>query len=142
VREGEGVAAQVLVRLGASLNDVRQKVLELTAKAAESGPEAGLRVIREGDLAGRLDEILARLGAIESRLTRIDSRLARLEGRFGRGRPGDTGTAAEEPTGEGVSAELGGEVHGGEAPGTGTGRAEDTGDGETDDGDAAAVGGT
>ena len=31
IREGEGVAAQVLVRLGADLNRVRQKVIELLA---------------------------------------------------------------------------------------------------------------
>jgi ATP-dependent Clp protease ATP-binding subunit ClpC len=29
LREGEGVAAQVLVRLGADLNGVRQQVIEL-----------------------------------------------------------------------------------------------------------------
>jgi ATP-dependent Clp protease ATP-binding subunit ClpC len=40
VREGEGVAAQVLVRLGADLSSVRQEVIQLTAEwpARASGP--------------------------------------------------------------------------------------------------------
>jgi ATP-dependent Clp protease ATP-binding subunit ClpC len=42
LREGEGVAAQVLVRLGADLNRVRQQVLNLLAggqgEAGEAGP--------------------------------------------------------------------------------------------------------
>jgi ClpA/ClpB-like protein len=45
IREGDGVAAQVLVRLGADLNRVRQQVIQLlTGRAAgEPGPEAEAR---------------------------------------------------------------------------------------------------
>ena len=65
IREGDGVAAQVLVRLGADLNRTRQRVIEvLHGHAAE--------VIRVGPggetLADRLASITARLGAIERRL--------------------------------------------------------------------------
>jgi ATP-dependent Clp protease ATP-binding subunit ClpC len=65
IREGDGVAAQVLVRLGADLNRTRQRVIEvLHGHAAE--------VIRVGSggetLADRLASITSRLGAIERRL--------------------------------------------------------------------------
>jgi hypothetical protein len=45
VREGDGVAAQVLVRLGADLNRVRQQVIQLLAgrAAAEPGPGVDVR---------------------------------------------------------------------------------------------------
>jgi ATP-dependent Clp protease ATP-binding subunit ClpC len=38
IREGEGVAAQVLVRLGADLQRVRQEVLHLLARQLEGAP--------------------------------------------------------------------------------------------------------
>ena len=46
IREGEGVAAQVLVKLGADLNRVRQQVLQLLSgyqgkEPAESGGQRG-----------------------------------------------------------------------------------------------------
>jgi ATP-dependent Clp protease ATP-binding subunit ClpA len=46
VREGEGVAAQVLIRLGGDLSRVRQQVIELLGSSA-SGPEAaaGMRPV-------------------------------------------------------------------------------------------------
>jgi hypothetical protein len=45
IREGDGVAAQVLVRLGADLNRVRQQVIQLLAgrAAAEPGPGVDVR---------------------------------------------------------------------------------------------------
>jgi ATP-dependent Clp protease ATP-binding subunit ClpC len=74
IREGEGVAAQVLVELGASLNRVRAKVLELVpaspveamefsgpARTAVAGP------VMAGILR-RLDDISVRLAAIERHL--------------------------------------------------------------------------
>ena len=39
IREGEGVAAQVLVKLGADLNRVRQQVLQLLGGREEAGEE-------------------------------------------------------------------------------------------------------
>jgi len=41
IREGEGVAAQVLVRLGADLSRVRQQVIWVLSGAAAAGLEAG-----------------------------------------------------------------------------------------------------
>jgi ATP-dependent Clp protease ATP-binding subunit ClpA len=41
VREGEGVAAQVLVRLGADLSRVRQQVIQVLSGSATAGMEAG-----------------------------------------------------------------------------------------------------
>jgi ATP-dependent Clp protease ATP-binding subunit ClpC len=82
VREGEGVAAQVLVKLGADLNRVRQQVIQLLhGHQRETGLGAGVRVVGSGaqleDMAERLDEVLARLTAIEKRLARIDRQLGR-----------------------------------------------------------------
>ena len=76
IREGEGVAAQVLQKLGADLNRVRQQVIHLLpghggepmAVAAESPmgsdprqilPEIAQRGARARDLAERLAEVLA-----------------------------------------------------------------------------------
>ncbi len=39
VREGEGVAAQVLVSLGADLSRVRQQVIQLLSGYQAAGPE-------------------------------------------------------------------------------------------------------
>jgi ATP-dependent Clp protease ATP-binding subunit ClpC len=72
LREGEGVAALVLVRLGADLNRVRQQVIQLlhghqgkVAKAAGSRP---------GERAGaRLpDDVYARTDALDRRLASIE----------------------------------------------------------------------
>src|SRR6202020_1824818 len=58
IREGEGVAAQVLVKLGADLNRVRQQVLEMVGGRAAREPEArgplggGGRPVRRGRAAG------------------------------------------------------------------------------------------
>jgi ATP-dependent Clp protease ATP-binding subunit ClpC len=68
IREGDGVAAQVLVRLGADLNRTRQRVIEVLHGQDHFGAE----VIRVGpgaeSLADRLASIAARLTAIERRL--------------------------------------------------------------------------
>jgi ATP-dependent Clp protease ATP-binding subunit ClpC len=74
IREGEGVAAQVLVKLGASLAAARERVVALVGISPQ-GERAGSR--RAGtvasasvlaDILSRLDEIAARLGAIERHL--------------------------------------------------------------------------
>jgi ATP-dependent Clp protease ATP-binding subunit ClpC len=78
IREGEGVAAQVLVRLGADLNRVRQQVIQLlhgpgTITAATDLPQPG-------DPAGRerrgplLVDVLRRLRQIETRLDVLEGR--------------------------------------------------------------------
>ena len=57
IREGEGVAAQVLVKLGADLNRVRQQVIQLISgyQGKEgAGPGVGAGVQQEGTPAGSL----------------------------------------------------------------------------------------
>jgi len=67
IREGDGVAAQVLVRLGADLNRTRQRVIEVLHGHGEAGVVGR---VRRGDdsLADQLASIAARLGTIERRL--------------------------------------------------------------------------
>jgi len=67
VREGEGVAAQVLVKLGADLNRVRQMVIQLlNDRGAEARPKP--RSMR----AGVIEDVLARLDSMDGRLTAIE----------------------------------------------------------------------
>ena len=69
IREGDGVAAQVLVMLGADLNRVRQQVIQLISGQQ---PQPGRRPPREGapvaQLQARLDGVEVRLAALEQRL--------------------------------------------------------------------------
>ncbi len=62
IREGDGVAAQVLVRLGADLNRVRQQVIQLIhdrpPREGAPGPE----------VQARLDVVEGRLAALEQRV--------------------------------------------------------------------------
>jgi hypothetical protein len=62
IREGDGVAAQVLVRLGADLDRVRQQVIQLIAS----------RPLREGapgpEVQARLDVVEIRLAVLEHRV--------------------------------------------------------------------------
>jgi ATP-dependent Clp protease ATP-binding subunit ClpA len=80
IREGHGVAAQVLVALGADLSRVRQQVIDVLAayqgRTGEAGQaparsasaEAGRQERPAAALAGRIRTIEARLSAIELRL--------------------------------------------------------------------------
>jgi ATP-dependent Clp protease ATP-binding subunit ClpA len=67
LREAEGVAAQVLVKMGTDLNRVRQKVIELLHSPSGERPPSGRRVSARaaGDLLGLLDGLDQRLEAIE-----------------------------------------------------------------------------
>jgi ATP-dependent Clp protease ATP-binding subunit ClpC len=68
VREGDGVAVQVLVRLGTDLNRVREEVIRLIPGG-------------QGDSGRRaLPAVLSRLDLIESRLTTLDAEVDRLRG--------------------------------------------------------------
>jgi ATP-dependent Clp protease ATP-binding subunit ClpC len=72
IREGDGVAAQVLVKLGADLNRVRQQVVQLLhgyqgTDVAGAGSRRGKRV-----RARLLDDALARIDALDRRLTAIE----------------------------------------------------------------------
>jgi ATP-dependent Clp protease ATP-binding subunit ClpC len=121
VREGEGVAAQVLVKLGADLNRVRQQVVGLLqghrgeGAGSEPGPvpagihafepaehaEAGQPPAGAGAVRAQLGEVLARLDEVMARLDGIAGRLSGVERLLG-GELGTTATAQEqEPGGEG-----------------------------------------
>jgi ATP-dependent Clp protease ATP-binding subunit ClpA len=72
IREGHGVAAQVLVKLGADLNRVRQQVIKLlhghTAEEAARERGAWKAAMRPGvinDLIARFDALDQRLAAVE-----------------------------------------------------------------------------
>jgi ATP-dependent Clp protease ATP-binding subunit ClpC len=99
VREGEGVAAQVLVKLGADLDRVRQQVVGLLrghrGEAAGAGPgpvpagihafgpgehaEAGQPPAGAGAVRAQLGEVLARLDEVLARLEDIAGRLSGVE---------------------------------------------------------------
>jgi hypothetical protein len=115
IREGEGIAAQVLVRLGADLSRVRQEVISLLgARVVETElPRFGgmWRRMSRGDLADRLAEIADRLSAIEARLGIVRPErgtppgAAQAEGSTGgpgpTGEPSSAGEAADaDPAGE------------------------------------------
>lgn len=77
LREGDGVAAQVLVMLGADLNHVRQRVIQLLhgyqgKGVADEGSRRGRRA-----RGRRLDEAVARIDALN--LDELDRRLAAIE---------------------------------------------------------------
>jgi ATP-dependent Clp protease ATP-binding subunit ClpA len=72
IREGDGVAAQVLVKLGADLNQVRQQVIQLLhgsqgTDVAGAGSRRGKRA-----RARLLDDALARINALDHRLAAIE----------------------------------------------------------------------
>jgi hypothetical protein len=72
IREGEGVAAQVLVKLGADLNRVRQQVIQLLHGYQGKEPaSAGAGQQERGSAA----DLLSRIDAIESRLLAIEQRV-------------------------------------------------------------------
>ena len=74
IREGEGVAARVLVTLGGDLNRVRQQVIQLLHDA-EPEPEPAL--------AGPLER--TPLSRVRARLDAVEGRLAAVEQRVGTG---------------------------------------------------------
>jgi len=72
IREGDGVASQVLVKLGADRNRVREQVIQLLhghqAKEPASAPSAAEEL-------GLLPAVNARLEAVEQRLTALEQRI-------------------------------------------------------------------
>jgi ATP-dependent Clp protease ATP-binding subunit ClpC len=125
IREGEGVAAQVLVKLGADLNRVRQQVIQLLgAYAGEAGPEGETAVTWEVDtgLTGverevrivgspaQIAEMLTRLRSIDTRLAAVEQHLglgAREPGPAGGGESAPRSGPATPPGDEGPSASAG-----------------------------------
>jgi ATP-dependent Clp protease ATP-binding subunit ClpA len=74
IREGQGVAAQVLVKLGADLNRVRQQVIQLLH--GQQGREPITVTSPGGPRRGwPPSEVVARLNAIEPRLSAVEQRV-------------------------------------------------------------------
>jgi ATP-dependent Clp protease ATP-binding subunit ClpC len=71
VREGDGVAAQVLVRLGADLNRVRQQVILLLHREAGTPPGAPARRGKR-ERERLIDETPARFDLVDQRLAAIE----------------------------------------------------------------------
>jgi ATP-dependent Clp protease ATP-binding subunit ClpA len=89
IREGEGVAAQVLIKLDGNLNKVRQQVIQMKAGTPETeempaaaagpaessgGPESA-GPAESASLTAKLTEALSRLDSISDRLTGIERAL-------------------------------------------------------------------
>ena len=133
IREGEGVAAQVLTKLGAGHEQVRQKVLELLHEESPAEHPGGRRAIGRrfsemgSSITGRLEEVLTRLERIEHRLTDIEHTLGGARGRSRREAGGAAGQEAtpEQPAGEPSADPRAGEPPAdppaGEPPAEGTG---------------------
>ncbi len=82
IREGDGVAAQVLVALGADLDRVRQQVIQvLHGRQGEGQERPGIRL--PGSPAPLQDIVDRQTRAIMSRLATIDARLAAIERHLG-----------------------------------------------------------
>jgi ATP-dependent Clp protease ATP-binding subunit ClpC len=81
LREGEGVAAQVLVKLGADLSRVRQQVIQLLR--GYQGNEPAMAGMRPAGRAGGVDREL--LSHLLIRVTAMESRLSAVEQRAGTG---------------------------------------------------------
>jgi ATP-dependent Clp protease ATP-binding subunit ClpC len=82
IREGDGVAAQVLVNLGAELKKVRQQVIRLLhvqpgegARVEAAGPPMPLFGPAGQSIAGRLDAIGEQLAGLTRRLAAIERHL-------------------------------------------------------------------
>jgi ATP-dependent Clp protease ATP-binding subunit ClpC len=103
IREGEGVAAQVLVKLGGNLAAVREKVIELAPAAAEN-VEFTERLRPAG--AAPLEGVLGQLAAIGDRLETIAARLSAIERHLGVREEGAAPEAGGEP---GTDEAAGGE---------------------------------
>jgi ATP-dependent Clp protease ATP-binding subunit ClpC len=89
IREGEGVAAQVLTTLGGTPERVRDKVIELApagtgeaAELTEENPELSAQLRRVG-LGGPVEAVRRRLAAIDERLEVIAERLEAIERHLG-----------------------------------------------------------
>ncbi len=77
IREGDGAAPQVLIRLGADHERVRQQVLQLVHGGAGDIPELLERSqgVRAGHPGGQLSEVITLLGLIDGRLAAIERHL-------------------------------------------------------------------
>jgi len=74
VREGNGVAAQALVRLGADLNSVRQMVILLLPRQTGTGAVSAPPRRGKRERNRLVDDALARFGSVDQRLAAIERR--------------------------------------------------------------------
>jgi len=72
IREGHGVAAQVLVRLGGDLNSVRQQVIARLPRQAGTGAIGAGRRLGKGERQRLIDDALARIGYVDQRLAAVE----------------------------------------------------------------------
>jgi ATP-dependent Clp protease ATP-binding subunit ClpA len=72
IREGHGVAAQVLVRLGGDLNSVRQQVIGRLPRQAGTGATGAGRRLGKGERQRLIDDALARIGYVDQRLAAVE----------------------------------------------------------------------
>jgi ATP-dependent Clp protease ATP-binding subunit ClpA len=72
VREGDGVAAQVLARLGGDLNSVRQQVILLLPRQAGTGAISAHPRRSKRERNRLVDDALARFGPVDQRLAAIE----------------------------------------------------------------------
>jgi ATP-dependent Clp protease ATP-binding subunit ClpC len=121
IREGDGVAARVLVRLGADLNRVRQQVIHLvggTSSGEEGSEPSGSETLESAALRRPmprefwLNEVQTSLASIAERLTAIERHLG-LTSR--RADPGESPVTPEEPSASSAEPTVTSE----EAPATG-----------------------
>ena len=106
IREGEGVAAQVLAGLGADLNGVRQQVIRLLHGFQGEDEPASARGARQRPPGrrqrGLLPEVLARVESIDSQLSAIGQRVGAgpetgdLDQQIAQARRGKEAAAGEE----------------------------------------------
>jgi ATP-dependent Clp protease ATP-binding subunit ClpC len=78
IREGEGVAAQVLKQLGATLPEVRERVMAVLRETPPEPARSEVPVERRAP-PGQLRDILRRLDALAAQLDTVASRLEAIE---------------------------------------------------------------
>jgi len=72
IREGEGVAAQILVKLGADLNRVRQQVIQLLHGYPGKEPAGDGARLGKRERARLMEDALGRIAALDRRLAAIE----------------------------------------------------------------------
>jgi ATP-dependent Clp protease ATP-binding subunit ClpA len=83
ISEGEGAAAQVLVKLGADLDRVRTRVVYPDQEPTSTCAEQGERGSGTNYLAYRIKAVESELSGLEARIDTIESRLSAVEFRVG-----------------------------------------------------------
>jgi ATP-dependent Clp protease ATP-binding subunit ClpA len=85
ISEGEGAAAQVLVKLGADLDQVRMRVVYPDQEPTSTDAAQQERGSGTNYLAYRIKEVESELSGLEARIDTIESRLSAAEFRVGTG---------------------------------------------------------